>query len=231
MDIIEIQNLEVSFAGKSLLANINLNIQQGEIFLLFGENGSGKSTLIKSILGLVDYSNGKIKIDGKNNSQKVVAENISYLPQYYKFERDFPISVEEVIALECEEDCDISMHNHLQFLNTKSLENKSLLNLSGGELQRVLIAKALVKNPKILILDEPTNNLDEVSKEKLIQLIQKINQENNTTVILISHDFNIIDRIHTENVRIGLLADGHLDEFKDVNSFYKEYRIVRHEHH
>lgn len=192
---LKVYNLGVSFSGRKVLDDVNMEIPCGKLVYLLGANGSGKSTLIKAILGLIEPDEGAIEIMGKPASQEVVASNIGYVPQYSQIDRNFPISVEEMIELDCVNsgNCRVGVRGHLKFLDIDHLQNRNLSELSGGEFQKVLIARAFVNDPEILILDEPINNLDHNSQDELIRLLQRINKEQKKTIIIISHDHQIIN--------------------------------------
>lgn len=206
--------------SSEILRNISLEIPKGELLYILGSNGSGKTTLIKTILGIIKPDSGNVSIFGKPNTQEQVSRHIGYVPQYSSMERDFPISVEEVIELECStlDHCNINAHEHLKYFNAESFKNDRLSELSGGEFQKVLIARAFVSNPKILILDEPFNNLDKLAQQELLTLIDKLHNEDGMTVLIITHDPNIIKK----SDRAVLLEDGQLITDK-AEVLLKEY--------
>jgi len=205
---ISVQNLVVELGNNLILNNISFTIDQGELTYLIGGNGSGKTTLIKTILGLIKPIQGEIKIFAKPNSSKAVAKYFGYVPQYSNIERDFPISVAEMIELECStlEHCSIKPHEHLRYFHAEHLKHQRLSALSGGEFQKVLIARAFVSNPEIIILDEPLNNLDKQSQQELLGLISKLHEKEHKTIIMITHDHNVIKNHN----RVMLLDDGKL---------------------
>lgn len=189
MQAIQTTNLSVGYEAKPLLTDVNLKIAVGEFVLLVGGNGSGKSTLLKTLLGLLPPLAGSISLYGKPLSQPAVAHYVSYVPQTTTIERDFPINVEEVISLECRnvDHQHQSSQHHLAEFNAAHLLRRKLSELSGGEFQKVLIARALVSHLALLMLDEPTNNLDAASTNKLLQLLAELNKQGKT-IIVITHD-------------------------------------------
>ncbi|HEX9804539.1 MAG TPA: metal ABC transporter ATP-binding protein [Candidatus Dojkabacteria bacterium] len=227
---LEIQNLNVKLGNAPILKNISFSIDKGELAYLFGRNGSGKSTLVKAILGLIPYHTGTIKLDGNHISQKQVADKIGYVPQYSDIERDFPISVKEIIELECGlgRRCPVIPEEHLRILNAENLVNKKLSNLSGGEFQKVLIARTLILNPEIIIMDEPFNNLDDNSQKFLVKFIADMNKAGKT-IILISHDYNIIE--HNAKTRILYLEEGKLIEETEESLVHKDFHLSKHHAH
>jgi len=191
---IEVKDLTVELDEQIILNNISFKISAGSIVHLLGGNGSGKSTLIRTILGLIPEKAGQIKIFNKPRTQAEVAKNIGYVPQYSQIDKEFPISVNEVINLECTNagSCDIGVKEHLGAFYAQDLIERKISNLSGGEFQKVIIARALVTDPSVLILDEPTNNLDHETKAKLFEVIKRLADEHNKTILFVSHDHNIV---------------------------------------
>lgn len=200
MNSIEVSNVTIGYNRHPLLRNISFTLSANELVYITGGNGSGKSTLIKVIMGLLPVQSGEIKIHGELLSQKVVSRHIGYVPQSLTIDKTIPITVEEVIDLECSlsHECSLSIRDHLSAFRADHLMNKRINNLSGGELQRVLIARALVSNPDILFLDEPTNNLDKETRVFLDSVITEIYSQKQRTVIIVTHDHSLS---HTEKTR------------------------------
>jgi zinc transport system ATP-binding protein len=198
---ISVKNLTAKLNDKTIIDSISFNIPKGDFVFILGNNGSGKSTLIKSILGIVKESSGEVSIFGKRHTQEVISKYFGYVPQYTLIEKNFPISVKEVIALECNasnKPCTSEHTDHLKYFKAEHLINRKLSDLSGGEFQKVLISRAMVINPEIIILDEPMNNLDQESQDELMQLLRKLNREKGITVIIVTHDHNVITKTDTE---------------------------------
>jgi zinc transport system ATP-binding protein len=191
---IEVQNLSVKLGNYTALDNVNFSVPAGSLVFLFGANGSGKTTLMKTILGLIQKESGTIKLFGKVQTQKLISEYLGYVPQYNIIDRDFPITVQEMIELECpqKQKCEVGISGHLQYLHSEHLAHKKISELSGGEFQKVLIARALTRDPEVLILDEPTNNLDDKTEAELFRLLDKLNKEYDKTIVIISHDPSLI---------------------------------------
>jgi zinc transport system ATP-binding protein len=196
--VIKIENLSFAYTEPLVLENINLDIMQGEFLGLVGPNGGGKSTLLKVILGLLEPQSGKVWVLGKppNKGRKA----IGYVPQYANIERDFPITVEDTVLLGrlgktrsifgyTRED-KTAAHKAMQETEIEDLKHRRLGTLSGGQFQRVLISRALVSDPEILILDEPTANIDLRVEEDIFDLLKKLNQR--VTIIIVSHDVGFI---------------------------------------
>ena len=160
-------------------------------------------------MGIIKESKGEVNIFNEKSTQEIVSKYFSYVPQYTLIEKNFPISVKEVINLECSatnKPCTSEHTEHLKYFKADHLINRRLSDLSGGEFQKVLISRALVINPEIIILDEPMNNLDQESQNELMQLLRNLNREKGVTVIIVMHDHNIIStsdmEIHLEDGKI-----------------------------
>lgn len=186
---VEINNLSISYGTVEALKDITFNIREHDFVGIMGPNGGGKSTLVKSLLGLIQPKNGNIMINHN--------KEIAYVPQFAEFDRQFPISVEEVIKMGLIKSksyffkkytqSDLNKFEHIiNKLDLHDLKHKQLCALSGGQLQKVLIARALISNPGILLLDEPTANLDIKAKQDIFSLLKTLN--NKITIVIISHD-------------------------------------------
>jgi len=191
---IEIENLYVNYDPSTpALENINLKIPEYDYLGIIGPNGGGKSTLIKCILHLIDFHQGTIKVFGSKQKNQL----ISYVPQVSGMEKSFPISVREVILTSfnsgsfhpfrrfSKEEI-IKANSYLDQVQIKHLADRQISGLSGGESQRLLIARALAFNPKILLLDEPTSNVDPTSRKLIFELLARLNKT--MTIILVTHD-------------------------------------------
>jgi len=196
--VIEIKNVYFSYNDPPVLVDVSLDIKEGEFIGIVGPNGGGKSTLLKIMLGLVSPDKGTVRILGKSPVKGRSA--IGYVPQYVNFERNFPITVLDTVLLgrinekssfwgNTAEDVEL-VEQALRETEIADLKNRILNTLSGGQLQRVLIARALVGGPKILILDEPTSNVDTRMEEDIFDLLKKLNQK--STIIVVSHDIGFI---------------------------------------
>lgn len=226
-NIISVQNLSVERNQQFVLSDVSINIAPRSFNFIVGGNGSGKSTLIKAILGIVQPQSGKVLINTELNTQQVVAKYIGYVPQSTTIDRSFPISVSEMIQLECSrsERCAHGLNHHLELLGSDHLLDKKLSNLSGGEFQKVLIARALVTDPQIIILDEPTNNLDSASQTELYALLREQN-ELGKTIIIITHDYQTIE--HTTD-SIWMVSDQAVRAVSLAELF--DQKLIEHHHH
>ena len=196
--IISINDVSFSFGGPNILEHVSLQVMKGEFLGIVGPNGGGKSTLLKLILDLLQPDSGHISVLG--NSPGRGRSAIGYVPQYAGFERSFPITVENAVLLGMmgksktifgysNEDYRC-VQGALQETETEDLKDRLLSTLSGGQLQRVLIARALVSRPEILILDEPTSNIDSRVEEDIFDLLKKLNER--STILVVTHDIGFI---------------------------------------
>lgn len=194
MSLIDIKNLSLGYDGNIVLKNVNLKIEENAFLCVVGPNGSGKSTLIKGILGLIKPISGTITF---NNLKQ---NFIGYMPQETKVDSNFPASVLEIVLsgtlnkkrmslFYTKEDKKLAIKN-LKILGIENLKNKHFSELSGGQRQKVLLARSLCATSKLLILDEPSNNLDSKSKKNLYDILTNLNKNYNITIIMITHDLD-----------------------------------------
>jgi len=193
--IIQTKGVSVSFGSNEVLRNISLTVNKGEIVALIGPNGSGKSTLIKAILGLVDYS-GEIKI--LNQPTKKILGRIGYVPQHFAFDKTFPLTVVEFLTLSCSKQTITNIPHALKEVEMSRQSDQLLGELSGGQLQRVLIARALLNQPEILFLDEPTTGIDIEGEKDFYEIISHQNKEHGVTIVMISHEINMVYKFATQ---------------------------------
>lgn len=196
--IINLDDVSFSYNKLPVVRNINLAISEGEFLGVIGPNAGGKSTLLKLILGLLEADTGKITVFGKKPEKG--RSRIGYVPQYPVFSRDFPINVRDAVLLGrlgqtrwyggyTQEDKEIAI-NSLKAVEIDNIHDQTIESLSGGQLQRVLIARALASRPDILILDEPTANIDIRAEEDIFGLLKQYNDH--MTIIVVSHDIGFI---------------------------------------
>ncbi len=194
--IIQVDNLSVSLEGTEILKNISFDVQEGEYIGIVGPNGGGKTTLLHTLLGLIQPTAGSIKLHGCKTGTHDPTCCIGYVPQHLLSEPfNLPFTVEELIRTGLpDERSDNAGKRIKEILNKVGIENlfkRNIQNLSGGERQKVFLARALVMSPQILILDEPLSALDEPSQRDVGKLLAEINKEG-TTIMMVSHDLNLI---------------------------------------
>ena len=181
--LIKISSLDVKYGYKTVLKNMNLTLDSGEIVTIVGPNGSGKTTLFKAIIGAIPISKGKIYT--KPNLR------IGYVPQQLKIDQTLPITVERFLKL-AHKNCNRSLDKIEALLGSKDLLNIQVNNLSGGQMQRVLLARALINNPEILLLDEATRGLDQPGVASFYRKIENIRKSTNCAILMISHDLHVV---------------------------------------
>lgn len=181
--LIKISNLEVKYGSKFVLKNMNLSLKAGEIVTIVGPNGSGKTTLFKAIIGTVPVSKGTIEV--KPNLR------IGYVPQQLKIDQTLPITVERFLKLS-NINFEKSQDKTELILGSKDLLDVQINSLSGGEMQRVLLARALINDPQVLLLDEATRGLDQPGVATFYRKIENIRKSTNCAILMISHDLHVV---------------------------------------
>ena len=202
------ENLTVSYSGVEAINDISLEIDIGEFVCIVGPNGGGKTTFLKAVLGILRLDKGSVVFNENQEYKK-----ISYVPQISSIDRSFPITVLETVLTAFlkkglnpfKRFSNEERKEALLALSTVGLENfadRKTESLSGGEFQRLLIARALASNPKILILDEPTASVDFLSRNKIFEVLKQLNQ-NGTTVIVVTHDLEAAKEYATKLISIN----------------------------
>ena len=193
--VIEIKDLHFSYGDHPILHNINLNVYEQDYLLLLGPNGGGKTTLLKCILGLLQPQKGQIhfQIDHKKGK-------IGYVPQFSDFDSFIPMTAAEAVRNglishyglfhSFNKDAWEKVDKLLTQLHLIQLRDKQIRDLSGGQIQRVLIARALINDPNILFLDEPTASIDSSSREGLLELLDKLNEH--IPIVMVTHDTSAV---------------------------------------
>ena len=236
--IITFNDISFKYDSKPVLENINFKIYQNDFIGLIGPNGGGKTTLLKLILGLLKPVKGNINIF--NSSPQKARSKIGYLPQYNILDDDFPITVEEVIAMGLFGNLTLfpvikhkkEIKEVLKKVNIEDLSKYQYGTLSGGQKQRCLIARALVSNPEILLLDEPTSSVDSRVEQDIYELLKILNKD--ITIILVSHDLgfisNYIKRVFCVNKQIVCHNKNEVSINKIINEAYKSnVNMINHE--
>ncbi len=209
--ILEVSNLTVRSRNRTILDDVNFQVERGTSLAIVGPNGGGKTTLLRALLNLVSYD-GRISWRGD--------VRIGYVPQNL-ISTDLPISVKEFLRFKCKTD----LRESLNLVGLKEeILSQSLGTLSGGELQRLLIAWAIIDKPNVLLLDEPTTGVDIGGEEPIYVTVKKLKEELGTTILLISHDFHVVmhysDFYLALNGRVlsfGKTSDlSHEDEIKGI---------------
>ncbi|KXS49466.1 MAG: zinc transport system ATP-binding protein [Halanaerobium sp. 4-GBenrich] len=238
---VELKDVSVKYGNLDALKNISLQVAEGSFLGVIGPNGGGKTTLLKVILGLIEPTTGDIKIFGHPLDQAV--DKIGYVPQISNFDRNFPISVLDVVLMARlggrvrffhqykKEDIE-KAEAVLEQLNLLQLKDRQIGKLSGGQLQRVLIARGLTVEPEILLLDEPTANVDASSTSQIYQLLKELNKEK--TIIVVTHDMAAVssyfDSLACLNEKLYHHGDKQLDQHTTEQVFGCPVDLIAHGH-
>jgi len=238
MSIVEIENLTVQYPDVKALDNVSFTINQGDFLGIIGPNGAGKSTLFDSMLGLNTKYSGNIKFFGEDiRKSKNYLKEIGYVPQKPIFEKNFPATVSDVVRMGLRnESNENKIDEILQQLWIHELRNRRIGELSGGQLQRVFIAKALVNNPKILILDEPVTGIDQQSIDLFYSILRELNSKQKITIIWSSHDLDAVNQLanHVACLNRTLFFHGESEKFFSNDELVKQYSeasMQEHMHH
>lgn len=227
--LVEVKNVGFNIGARQLLHDVNLQIDKGEIVTLIGPNGAGKSTLLKAIIGAITITSGEIK--------KAAGLRVGYTPQKMQLEKTMPITVARFLALAGKLPKGARQHV-LEQVSVAELRDSQMADLSGGELQRVLLARALLCQPDLLILDEPTQGLDEPAEARFYRLLADIRQNTNMAVLMVSHNLHVVmaesDRVVCLNGHVccsGAPAHVSADpSYKELFGARAELAIYEHHH-
>jgi zinc transport system ATP-binding protein len=187
--LLEVNNLSVKFGDVSVLEGVNFSLEKGDVMTIIGPNGAGKTMLVKSILGLVPYE-GEVVLNGEPVSTQL--SRIGYVPQRFDFDRTFPLTVKELLGLIFRKISAEEAKIVCQHLEIERLLSNKIGTLSGGQMQRVLIARAVMNQPQLLIMDEPTAGVDIGGVRNFYDIVRHLNEEHNMTIILVSHEINMV---------------------------------------
>ncbi len=224
--IIDLQNVSFSYTNEEVLQNVSLQIHTGDYVGLIGPNGGGKSTLLKLMLGILTPNKGSVELFHTGIKKFKDWYKIGYVPQRTHIEMNFPVTVEEIVAMgrygkrglfhfPTKEDKE-KTHEALKQVDMLPFASRRISDLSGGQQQRVFIARALAAEPEVIILDEPTVGVDVKSQQQFYGLLKKLNKELSLTLVLATHDINIIIEESTELTCVDrtLVYYGDPKEFK-----------------
>lgn len=246
--VIETKNLSVRYGRTEVLKNISFIVEQGDFIGLAGPNGAGKTSLVKAVLGLMPIATGEIKLFNKKSNDFNNWSKIGYLPQKFSsINTLFPATVEEVVILGLLSQKQFpkiitkvdrqQVNTVLTKLGISNLKEKMFSELSGGQQQKVLLSRALVSDPEILIFDEPSSALDPESRESFFKLLEKLNQQQGITIILITHDTGYIGKyankllyLDRQQIYFGKFSEFCVDA--KMNSYFgkHEQHIICHQH-
>jgi zinc/manganese transport system ATP-binding protein len=202
--IIKLENVSTVYEGerRPAIRDVNLTLQKNELVYVVGPNAAGKTTLLETINGMLPLFRGKISILGLDvqTQGRMVRCEIGYVPQDFMVEPGEPYTALDVVSmgrygsigvLPQEKDCE-KAKEAMMLLGVEELADRPMGKLSGGQQQKVMLARAIAKEPKILLLDEPFSNLDPESREKIPYLLRRLHEENKLTTIIVTHDIHNI---------------------------------------
>jgi len=198
--VIEIDGLSVNYGNKRVLTNIHMDVDAGHVYGVIGPNGAGKSTLFKSILGLIEYNSGTIKVFGQEIEK--TRKRIAYVPQKDEIDWRFPATVKDIVMMGRypfkslfsrlnKEDHQIA-DNAMKEMGIEDLKDRQIGALSGGQQQRVFIARALTQEAELFFFDEPFVGIDITTENKIIEIMRKLASENKT-LLVVHHDLSTVE--------------------------------------
>jgi ABC-type Mn2+/Zn2+ transport system ATPase subunit len=233
---IEVEGLDVSLGGRRILHDIHLRIRRGEMVALIGPNGAGKTTLLRCLLGLIPSERGRIRLLGWDKLEDALPR-MGYVPQRLALDTGLPLSVREFLALrrpgtrswffQRNRTLDAAWPSRVAELGVVPLLDRPLGALSGGQLQRVLIAFSLLGEPELLILDEPTEGVDAPGEQTFYEILGDIHRRLGLTMILVSHDLSMVHRHATWVVAINgrLCCEGPPDAIIQEDALREAYGL------
>jgi zinc transport system ATP-binding protein len=238
--VVEFRSVGFTYGDAPILNNVSLAVRSREFVSVVGPNGSGKTTLIKMILGLVKPTTGEVRVFGKAPHQ--VRTRVGYMPQSARLDPKFPATVLDVVLMgrlgvgapfgPYNAADRVAARAALERVELWEIRTRPLSELSGGQRQRVLIARALAGEPELLVLDEPTANLDTRAETKLYELLEELNRER--TIIIVSHDMGFVSRVVKTVVCVKCDAEVHptseLSSGVVHNVYGDDVRMIRHDH-
>ena len=237
--VVSIRGLDFSYNGVPILQNVNLDIEPLDSLCIVGPNGGGKTTLLKLILGLLKPDRGTIRVLGQ--SPEASRLRVGYVPQYAQYDPLFPITVLDVVLMGRLDRLTIGSYAArdreaaraaLAEMGVANLERRLFAEISGGQRQRTLIARALAASGELLILDEPTANIDAASEEHLFEVLRKLNER--LTVMLVTHDVGFASKffksIACVNRQVIIHPTSELTGELIRNMYGGDIRMIRHDH-
>lgn len=201
-EIVRVEGLSISYDGKDVLDGVGFALKDGEVLAVIGPNGSGKTTLLKAMLGLLRPKAGEVRLFGGEGrrSEKL----ISYIPQRMEVDRTFPITLREMLGLRGRDAS--AIEKYLDVLDLRGILSKRVGDLSGGQMQRALLAYAILREPKLLVMDEPTSWVDAKGADCVLCIMEEFKKKG-IAMIVVSHDFSVVSAIATSVLGIG--HEGH----------------------
>ena len=226
-EAVKVESVSYDYGHEKILDDISFTVQEGDLLGIIGPNGAGKTTLFSCMLGLIEDYEGIIEILGQDiRKKKKVLQQIGYVPQKKSVERGYPATVEDIVSLGAiGKGSKGNIRTALETVGLTDYKERRIGELSGGQLQRVFIAKALVNEPRLLILDEPSTGIDVETQNKFYSLLRKLNKENHITMIWASHDLEAINSLANRVACINrnMFFHGESHEFFENPELLKKY--------
>jgi zinc transport system ATP-binding protein len=231
--VIETHELNVFLEGHHILEDINISVTSGEMAGIIGPNGAGKTTLLRLLLGLIRPSAGQVKIFGRPPEMLGgMRDQIGYIPQRPVFDWHFPVSTLDVVLMGMVTSTSLgrpfsrlqrekALHS-LEMVGLSDIQDKPFTGLSGGQQQRAFLARAICKEPRLLLLDEPNAGLDLPAQSRFFTLLGKLQQSHNLTVVMVSHDLTLIARYAHKLICINRTMHVHGSPAEVLNSPHLE---------
>ena len=238
MHIVSVESVTYDYGQGPALDRISFTVDEGDLLGIIGPNGAGKTTLFSCMLGLIEDYNGTITVFGKDvRKDKGVLKQIGYVQQKKSIEQNFPATVEEVVSLGAvsKKPTKQEISAALETVGMSEFKDRRIGELSSGQQQRVLIAKALINGPRLIILDEPVTGIDQETQNKFYALVKKLNHESKITIIWSSHDLDAIQKLANKVACINrdMFFHGQAGDFFDDEEMVKKYSeasMQRHMH-
>ena len=228
----KITNVNVKFGKEVILKNVNIHVHCGQLTVIIGKNGAGKTTLLKAILGEVEHKGKIIFTDIKENITRKI--KIGYVPQKIHVEKHMPTTVYDLFAssichvpvfLKKDKKIYQEIKEHLKIFGVEKLIDKSIGDLSGGELQRVLLAVATKPIPNLLILDEPLSGIDKNGTQDFYELVNKLKTKYDMSILLVSHDLDLVKKYADKVILLDkeVIKEGTTDEVFNSLEFQNRF--------
>jgi len=247
-NIVEVKNVSFSYGKEKVLENIDFSVHQGDYLGVIGPNGAGKTTLLKIMLGLLKPDTGSINLFGVPLSEFKDWKRIGYVPQKAtNFDSNFPVTVFDVVMMgrycclsifcRIKKDDRAMVRQALEQVDMWEYRDRLIGDLSGGQQQRVFIARALATSPEIIFLDEPTTSIDQQMHDEFYQVLRKLNYESGLTLVLISHDIEMVTKeaMHIACIDRTLVCYTNPEEFlkdsESKNMWGQNVKIIIPHHH
>lgn len=239
MNAVEVKNLSLSYGDIKVLEGLNFSVPENAFVSIVGPNGAGKTTLMKILLGLIKVDSGEVKIFGKHPDE-IDPQLIGYVPQIKTMDRNFPALAIELVASGLLRKWPWSVKGvdkensikALEMVKAEHLALRPITELSGGELQRVCLARSIVRNPKLVVLDEPATGIDAIGEADLYNLLEKYQQNSKATVLMITHDWHVAHH-HSDFVLLlnrKQVSFGHPEEALSERNLRTAFGHIGHEH-